>query len=603
MGDKALARQLRKTGLALGRRVDVWRRIVALRRPEAADGAMTQRDPSALMDCLAAVAAATGNSPEGPAWREYLCIDAAAPLCFAHAAARRSGDAASARQALLRLTQTPWTAAQQRFVSSAPLAELREALWPWAAQPVGAAALLGDIERYEMTELPSDARRLAVDCQFLMASSAAARRELGLQVDSIYRNANVRIAVSERLLNDLMPRAGAGIPEVRRDGARSSGAGREPRQEPNGRADAARPEPGASWRWRLPAKSCFEHFAGRPGAVSQRQRIDLRRYEENPDRHEGRHALSGGSRRQQRHATARHQYSWDGIPIGGEVVRKIVKRQYYQNKEAASREMEQKLAARIRERVDAEAREKLSGVVERLNQRVFDPLNTLLLDPQLISAQTTATRFWMRLRLAGDNHLGSHTPRPQAPADSLASVQLHESVFANGIERMQLAGRTFTMPELSQHVAQCLNWPEPVGGRSGQRRREDHLRQTGPDRRTLPGRTGRGDGFLRPPEQGVGQQEMEQLSGAGVLPAAGQRPFGGTGPRRRDSFSQRRRQLALRGCFPASSPKTPPGSSCRARSSTIRGSATRPSRNWWLTTAGSAFRWAPSPSPPRAADW
>ena len=135
--------------------------------------------------------------------------------------------------------------------------------------------------------------------------------------------------------------------------------------------------------------------------------------------------------------------------------------QYEQNKEAATHEMEQKLADRISERVDAEAREKLSGVVERLNQRVFDPLSNLMLDPQMIAAETTPTRFTMRLRLAGDDHLGSHTPRPQAPADTLASVQVHESVLANGIERMQLAGRTFTMPELAEHVARCLNWPKP----------------------------------------------------------------------------------------------------------------------------------------------
>ena len=135
----------------------------------------------------------------------------------------------------------------------------------------------------------------------------------------------------------------------------------------------------------------------------------------------------------------------DFIPLGGEVLRAIVKQQYYQNKEAATREMEQKLSDRIRDRVDKEAREKLSGVVERINQRVFDPLKNLSLDPQMIAAKTTVERFMMRLRLAGDNHLGSHTPRPQAPADSLASVQVHESVLANGIERMQLAGRTFMM--------------------------------------------------------------------------------------------------------------------------------------------------------------
>ena len=39
----------------------------------------------------------------------------------------------------------------------------------------------------------------------------------------------------------------------------------------------------------------------------------------------------------------------------------------------------------------------------------------------------------MRIRLAADDQLGSHTPRPQAPADSLASFQVHESVINNVI--------------------------------------------------------------------------------------------------------------------------------------------------------------------------
>jgi hypothetical protein len=63
--------------------------------------------------------------------------------------------------------------------------------------------------------------------------------------------------------------------------------------------------------------------------------------------------------------------------------------------------------------------------------------------------------------LAGEDQLGSHTPRPQAPADSLASVQIHESVLNNGIQRLQLNGRTFTLPELSQHIAKRLNRPAP----------------------------------------------------------------------------------------------------------------------------------------------
>ena len=76
INDKTLAHQLRKTGLALERRVEIWRCVVRLDGPQAAKGAAAKRDATGLINCLDAVVAATGNSPEGPAWREYLCVEA-----------------------------------------------------------------------------------------------------------------------------------------------------------------------------------------------------------------------------------------------------------------------------------------------------------------------------------------------------------------------------------------------------------------------------------------------------------------------------------------------------------------------------------------------
>ncbi len=58
--------------------------------------------------------------------------------------------------------------------------------------------------------------------------------------------------------------------------------------------------------------------------------------------------------------------------------------------------------------------------------------------------------------------MGSHTPRPQAPADSLASFQVHESVINNVVQRLGLDGRTFTLPELYGHIARCLSRPQPA---------------------------------------------------------------------------------------------------------------------------------------------
>ena len=78
----------------------------------------------------------------------------------------------------------------------------------------------------------------------------------------------------------------------------------------------------------------------------------------------------------------------------------------------------------------------------------------------MIAAQTTVDRAIMRLRLAGDEQVGSHTPRPQAPADSLASVQIHESVLRNVVERLNLDGRTFTLPQL---LPPCRPQAQPPG--------------------------------------------------------------------------------------------------------------------------------------------
>ena len=67
----------------------------------------------------------------------------------------------------------------------------------------------------------------------------------------------------------------------------------------------------------------------------------------------------------------------------------------------------------------------------------------------------------MRLRLAADDELAAFTPRPRAPADSLASMQLHESAINNVLEKLELNGRTATLPELSHYVAGRLNRPQP----------------------------------------------------------------------------------------------------------------------------------------------
>jgi hypothetical protein len=147
----------------------------------------------------------------------------------------------------------------------------------------------------------------------------------------------------------------------------------------------------------------------------------------------------------------------DRIPILNSFAKGMARSQAQASVPAATQEVKQKIAGEARQRIEAETQQQLNDVVKRLNSEVFDPLNSLALDPQMIEGDTDNKRFRMRLRLAGEDQLGSHTPRPPAPDDSLASIQIHESVINNCIQRLELDGRTFTMAELAKHIASRLN--------------------------------------------------------------------------------------------------------------------------------------------------
>ena len=174
--DQAASRRLLKTNFALGRRLDVWREVVELSDSQPAEKTLPEVDPRKLAECLATIDAMTGDSPEGAAWRKYLLVDALKESASREQSPEDRQARQAAQQALARLTQTPLTSHQQKFVASGPVAALRAELRRWAAEPIGVTTVLRDIERYERTGLPSDARRLALDCQHLDVSSVEARR-------------------------------------------------------------------------------------------------------------------------------------------------------------------------------------------------------------------------------------------------------------------------------------------------------------------------------------------------------------------------------------------------------------------------------------------
>jgi hypothetical protein len=151
---------------------------------------------------------------------------------------------------------------------------------------------------------------------------------------------------------------------------------------------------------------------------------------------------------------------FDIIPLVGSLVRDVALSQHERLRPEIDQEVQQKVYLRAKQQIDEETDSRLAELGRRLQSRVLQPVAELGLGPSVVGARTTADRLTMELRLASDEQLASHTLRPWAPADSLASCQLHESALNNLAEQIGLDGGTFTVAELRRRIAERFHRPE-----------------------------------------------------------------------------------------------------------------------------------------------
>ena len=464
INDEALAQNLCRTSSALQRRVTVWKQIGQMGGMPAADAPMPEVDPRKFNDCLNEVDRLTGNSSEGHAWRKYLLIESLREW----AARRRNNDERLphdlAQQVLKRYSQVSVSPHQRQFLGTGPMANLHREMVRHTAEPVESNRLLQHVEAYERSGLASDARLLARDCQFLAVGSGAPQRELGERIEAHYRNANLRVAVSAELINRMMPKRDpeyAPVSDtiqgvaVRGQSVMESEISVRMIPDPNRVLMAVEVNGDVAAVTRSMAGPATFYTDSESSYVARKPiEINLRGIRMWPTE------VAVNNNSQLRGIAT----DFDRVPLFREVARNVAKQQLDQARPAADAEVREKVAAKAKERVDQETTEQVTAAARRLDEEVLGPMDSLLLDPMLVAAETTDKRFSMRIRLAGPDQLGGHTPRPQAPADSLASVQIHESMLNNMLERLELDGQTFDMAGLNHRLAQRIHrfQPKPV---------------------------------------------------------------------------------------------------------------------------------------------
>ncbi len=459
--DKLVGQDLSRAHHALARRVDVWRHVCEVESPEASAAALPIADPQALAACLADVDRMLGDGPERAAWEEFLGLDKLRAWLAGRGASGQRVPRLLVEQILHRLDATAMSPAQRQLVARGPMAALRQELLRQVAEPVQCAALLQHLETFERTGLPADARLLARDCRWLALSPTEAHRQLGAAVAAHYRNANVRIAISAELLNRLVPQRNPEYAKVDDTLLGLPVHGQSMTQttvrvllvpDPN-RALLALQISGrvSSLTSATSGPATFVNDTNSMYTAVKPLEFDLSGIR-----------LGETEVEVDNKITLRNvKTDFDGIPLVSQLAQGVARSQRDAKEPQLTQEVKEKVAATARARIDAETTARFTRLAGRLEEKVFTPLDALALEPAMIAAETTPQRVILRVRLAADEQLGSHTPRPQAPGDSLASFQVHESVINNMIGRLALDGRTFTLPQLSRHIACSLGRPGP----------------------------------------------------------------------------------------------------------------------------------------------
>ena len=452
---------LLRVQFGLARRLEVWEAIHGLGAPLHTQIVPDDQASLRLEQCLVAVNATTKGTREGEAWRRSVQFDAL------QAALGREDETPGerqrlARQALGRMVAARANPEQQSVANSAAVTEFDVALREWAADEINLCRLLGDLEQFEANRLPHLAESISEQRQSLLYSTSEAEQAVGKRIEQHYRNANVRMAISEDLMNRFLPKPqvfDASVDDMIM-GASVSGYSRTLNQLklrliPDERKIRLGLEAHGVVHSNTGASSGPVTIYNRGETTYVARKLVLVSAT-------GLHIWPAVAEARAASDTRRIESKYDSIPLLNSIVRNMAQTQQDEAYDQAMTEVEARVENIARTRLDKEANPRINKLGQEYLKLLQGPLERLDLSPTPISLSTTADRAIVRFRVAGDDQLGAHTPRPCAPSDSLASVQVHESVLNNAADQLGLNGQTFTLPELHRTIADKLGLPQGV---------------------------------------------------------------------------------------------------------------------------------------------
>ena len=446
--------ELLRVKYALMRRLEIWKLIHVAQSP--GNRFETETRPEEMLDIYNIAVRGTSELDNYGEWSHYLLISTIQDAFGNNRTSERRKMLAA--EMLRRLDSPTLTSQQRSYFDSDEFDRLRLELRKWAAESVDLAALLVALEQYESEPNPKLAGFIARNNERLSWSNDKLEQQLGHHIDTHYRNANFRVAASEKLLNRFLPEQQSFTERVNENIAGADIRGIQ--QTTNRLALRLLPD-GHRIRLGLEANGNVlsdtgaysgpvvfwnegrARYQARKVILVDRLGVKVRRAEADADSETYVKGL---------------KTDYDGLFLIEDIVRSIARSEHREKSQSAKHEVERKVANKARDRFDEEVHAKLAKAEAEFQKNILEPLQRLQLNPVAVGLQTTEERIIARCRLAGYSQLGAHTPRPQAKSDSYLSIQFHQSGFNNLVQKLQFDGQSFDLRDLVEQLVQVFEF-------------------------------------------------------------------------------------------------------------------------------------------------
>ena len=191
---------------AISRRLEVWQQVHAIAATPPEQLVASTHSNGTILDCLNNASDRMNELNDRKAWRQYAMIDQAL-TAFGQDNCVEAERRQLAREMMRRMGNAKLTDQQTKFFEGSEFVTLKDHLRKWTVGPVDYVKLLRDIEIFEQYHAPSTAAAIATVHEDLLWTDKDVVRELSSRLDIHYRNANIRIALSEQLINRVGPPA------------------------------------------------------------------------------------------------------------------------------------------------------------------------------------------------------------------------------------------------------------------------------------------------------------------------------------------------------------------------------------------------------------